>query len=46
MMLIVFFSKLGFEEENIWQKTWEPPKELLGPHGKMTTLYKGILFFY
>ncbi|KAI9486286.1 MAG: hypothetical protein EXX96DRAFT_548443 [Benjaminiella poitrasii] len=23
---------LGWEEEKVWNKTWTPPKELLGPH--------------
>ncbi|KAI8884662.1 hypothetical protein K501DRAFT_284719 [Backusella circina FSU 941] len=32
---------LGFEEENIWQKTWEPPKELLGPHAHRASTLAG-----
>ncbi|CEJ05452.1 hypothetical protein RMCBS344292_19393 [Rhizopus microsporus] len=32
---------LGYEEEKVWNKTWNPPAELLGPHAHRASTLAG-----
>ncbi|KAG1452809.1 hypothetical protein G6F46_007012 [Rhizopus delemar] len=32
---------LGYEEEKVWNKAWQPPKELLGPHAHRASTLAG-----
>ncbi|KAI9259050.1 hypothetical protein BY458DRAFT_517620 [Sporodiniella umbellata] len=35
---------LGYEEERIWNKTWQPPEELLGPHAHRASTLAGKVY--
>lgn len=35
---------LGYEEERVWKKTWQPPEELLGPHAHRASTLAGKVY--
>lgn len=37
----VYLTQLGWEEEKLWSKDWQPPKELLGPGAHKSSTLAG-----